>query len=192
MRVIGLTGSIASGKSTTAAMFALRGVPVHDSDRTVHRLYAGPAAASIEAAFPGSVVKGRVDRARLAEQVIGDRAALRRLEAIVHPLVRASEAEFLMRERTKGTRLVLIDVPLLFETGGEKRADVVVVTSVAPDVQRSRVLQRPGMTEAKLEALLSGQMPDVEKRKRAHFVIDSGRGFEAAKREVDAILRALA
>lgn len=192
MRVIGLTGSIASGKSTTAAMFARRGVPVHDADKAVHRLYEGPAVVSIEAAFPGTTAEGRVDRARLAEKVVGDPAALARLEAIVHPLVRASEQEFLARERAKGTELVLIDVPLLFETAGEERADVIVVTTVDADVQRARMLARPGMTEAKLAGLLSRQAPDAEKQRRAHFVIDSGRGFAAAEREVDAILRALA
>lgn len=191
MRVIGLTGSIASGKSTVAAMFARRGIPVHDADATVHRLYEGPAVASIEAAFPGTMVEGRVERVRLAEKVIGNPIALARLEAIVHPLVRESEQAFLAQERARGSRLVVIDVPLLFESGGEKRADVIVVTTVAAEVQRARVLARPGMTEAKLQALLARQTPDAEKRRRAHFCIDSGGGFAAAEREVNAILTAL-
>ena len=192
MRIIGLTGSIASGKSTTAAMFARRGVPVHDADAAVHRLYQGAAVQPVEAAFPGVTVSGAVDRARLAERVVGDPAALKRLEAIVHPLVRESENAFVVRERAKGTRLVLIDVPLLFETGEVERADVIVVTTVAPEIQRARVMARPGMTEAKLVAMLQRQMPDDEKRRRAHFSVDSGQGMAAAEREVEAILRALA
>ena len=192
MRVIGLTGSIASGKSTTAAMFARRGVPGHDADAAVHRLYRGAAVQPVEAAFPGVTVNGAVDRARLAERVVGDPAAMKRLEAIVHPLVRESENAFLAREQAKGIRLALIDVPLLFETGEADRADVIVVTTVAPEIQRERVLARPGMTEAKLLAILKRQMPDDEKRRRAHFVVDSGQGHAAAEREVDAILRALA
>jgi dephospho-CoA kinase len=192
VRVIGLTGSIASGKSTTAAMFARRGVPVHDADAAVHRLYQGAAVAPVEAAFPGVTVDGAVDRARLAERVVGDPAALQRLEAIVHPLVRESENAFIAREEAKGSHLALIDVPLLFETGEAARADVIVVTAVAPEIQRQSVLARPGMTEAKLAAILKRQMPDDEKRRHAHFVVDSGRGLAAAEREVDAILRALA
>ena len=192
MRVIGLTGSIASGKSTTAAMFARRGVPVHDADAAVHSLYRGAAVQPVEAAFPGVTVDGAVDRARLAERVVGDPEALQRLEAIVHPLVRKSENEFLAREKAKGSRLALIDVPLLFETGEADRADVIVVTSAAPDIQRKRVLARPGMTDAKLAAILKRQMSDDEKRRRAHFVVDSGQGFAVAEGQVDAILRALA
>lgn len=191
MRVIGLTGSIASGKSTTAKMFALRGVPVHDADAAVHRLYRGAAVAPVEAAFPGVTVGGAIDRTRLAERVVGDPAALARLEAIVHPLVRDGEDAFLTREEARGTRLVVIDVPLLLEAGQADRTDVIVVTTVTPDIQRARVLARPGMTEAKLEALLARQMPDAEKRKRAHFLVDSGHGLEAAERQVDAILKAL-
>ena len=190
MRVIGLSGSIASGKSTTAKMFARRGVPVHDADAAVHRLYRG-AVEPVEAAFPGVTVDGAIDRARLSERVVGDPAALARLEAIVHPLVRESEDAFLAREKARGTRLVVVDVPLLFETSQADRAGVLVVTTVAPEIQRARVLARPGMTAAKLEALLARQMPDAEKRKRAHFLVDSGHGLEAAERQVDAILRAL-
>jgi dephospho-CoA kinase len=192
VRVVGLTGSIASGKSTTAKMFARRGVPVHDADAAVHRLYRGEAVAPVEAAFPGVTVDGAIDRARLGERVVGDPAALAKLEAIVHPLVRESENAFLAREEARGTRLVVIDVPLLFETGETDRAHVLVVTTVAPEIQRARVLARPGMTEVKLEALLARQMPDGERRRRAHVLVDSGHGLAAAERQVDAILKALA
>ncbi len=192
MRVIGLTGSIGMGKSTTAAMFRARGVPVHDADAAVHRLYAGDAAAEIEAAFPGVVTAGKVDRALLSERVTGDAAALARLEAIVHPMVRASEARFLERAKARGEKLALLDIPLLLETGRAAAVDVVVVVTASPEVQRARVLGRPGMNAAKLDALLARQAPDAEKRKRAHFIVDSGRGFEAAERQVGAILAALA
>jgi dephospho-CoA kinase len=190
--VIGLTGSMGMGKSTTAAMFRARGVAVHDSDAAVHRLYAGEAVEPIAAAFPGVVVDGRVDRARLSERVLGDRTALARLEAIVHPLVRKSEAAFLGKARTDGRRRVLLDIPLLFETGRENDVDVVVVVTADPETQRARVAARPGMTEEKIDALLARQMPDAEKRRRAHFLVDSGRGFAAAERQVAAILAALA
>ncbi len=192
MRVIGLTGSIGMGKTTTAAMFAARGVPVHDADAAVHRLYRGEAVAPLEAAFPGVTVDGTVDRARLAERVVGDTGALARLEAIVHPLVRESQAAFLRDRRAEGHRLVVVDVPLLFEAGGAGRVDIIVVVTADADIQRARALQRAGMTEAKLAALLARQAPDAEKRRRAHFLVDSGHGFEAAARQVDAILRALA
>ena len=191
VRVIGLTGSIGMGKSTTAAMFARRGVPVHSSDAAVHRLYSGEAVAAIEAAFPGVTAAGAVDRARLAERVVGDPEELARLEAIVHPLVRQSEEAFLAKARANGHRLALIDVPLLFETDAAGRFDAIVVVTADPEVQRARVLARPGMTEAKLASLLARQVPDQEKRRRAHFLVDTGRGLAAAEREVDAILRAL-
>lgn len=180
------------GKSATARMFARRGVPVHDSDAAVHRLYEGPAVAAIEAAFPGVTVGGAVDRARLAERVVGDPAALARLEAIVHPLVRESEEAFLARQQAAGRHLALVDVPLLFETDAAQRVDIIIVVTADPDIQRARVLARPGMTEAKLASLLARQVPDQEKRRRAHFLVDTGRGFAAAEREVEAILRALA
>jgi dephospho-CoA kinase len=192
MRVIGLTGSIGMGKSTTAAMFARCGIPVHSSDEAVHRLYAEEAAAPIEAAFPGVTVGGGIDRAQLAERVVGDPAALARLEAIVHPLVRRSEEEFLVKAQADGRRLVLIDVPLLFETDAAGRFDVIVVVTADAEIQRARVLARPGMTETKFASLLARQIPDEEKRRRAHFLVDSGRGLAPAEREVDAILRALA
>jgi len=192
VRIIGLTGSIGMGKSTTGKLFASRGVPVHDADATVHRLYRSAAAELIEAAFPGVAAGGVVDRQLLAERVIGHPHALLRLEAIVHPLVRASEDGFLAKAREEGRRLALVDVPLLFETDTIGRFDVVIVVTAAPEVQRARVLARPKMTEAKFRALLDRQAPDPEKRRRAHFIVDTGRGLAAAEREVDAILRALA
>ena len=192
MRVVGLTGSIGMGKTTTAAMFAARGVPVHDADAAVHALYGGAALAPIEAAFPGITAAGRVDRARLAKRVVGDADALARLESIVHPLVRESQDMFLHAKRAAGARLVVVDVPLLFEAGGLDRVDVVVVVTADRETQRARVLARPGMTEEKFQALLARQVPDEEKRRRAHFLVESGRGFEAAERDVGAVLRALA
>jgi dephospho-CoA kinase len=192
VRVIGLTGSIGMGKSATAALFSRRGVPVHDSDAVVHRLYAGEAAPLIEAAFPGVTVGGKVDRARLAERIVGDHPALAQLEAIVHPLVRLSEERFRSTARAEGRRLALVDVPLLFETGADNRFDVLVVVTADPEIQRGRVLARPGMTEKKFASLLGRQMPDAEKRRRAHFLVDTGHGSPAAEREVDCILRALA
>lgn len=191
MRIIGLTGSIGMGKTTTAALFGARGIPVHDADAAVHRLYRGEAAAELEAAFPGATTDGKVDRDRLAERIIAEPAALARLEAIVHPLVRAKEDEFLQRARAAGTRLVLLDIPLLFETDRAERADVLVVVTADPRIQRQRVLARQGMTEEKFKSLMARQIADSDKRRRAHFLIDSGRGLDAAKRQVDAILRAL-
>lgn len=180
------------GKSTTAAMFKARGVPVHDADAAVHRLYRGRAVAAIEAAFPGVTEGGAVDRARLSGRVLGDPEALGRLEAIVQPLVRDREAEFLARNRAGGRALVLIDVPLLFESGGADRVDAILVVTADAAIQRGRVLARPGMTEGKLAAILARQLPDPDKRRRAHFLVDTGRGLAAAERQVDAILRALA
>src|SRR5688572_763673 len=193
MRVVGLTGSIGMGKSTTAAMFRARGVPVHDADRAVHRLYTGEAAAAIEALFPG-VSDGRdgIDRARLAARVVDSPSALEKLEAVIHPLVRKSEAAFLEKARREARRLVLLDIPLLFETGRAESLDVVVVVTAGPEVQRARVLARPGMSTEKFKRLLARQLPDREKRRRAHYLVDSGSGFDAAERQVDAILAALA
>jgi dephospho-CoA kinase len=192
MRVIGLTGSIGMGKSTTAAMFKARGVPVHDADLAVHRLYEGEAVAPLEALFPGIAAAGKIDRVRLSERIVGDAQALARLETVVHPLVRESEAAFLTRSRAEGHRLVVVDVPLLFETGGERRVDVIIVVTADEEVQRRRVLARPGMDDAKLRSLLGRQMPDREKRRRAHFLVDTGAGHAAAVRQVDSALRALA
>lgn len=193
--VLGLTGSIGMGKSVTAQMFRDEGVPVHDSDAAVHALYRGEAVPLIEAAFPGSTKDGVVDREALGRQVIGDdaarSAAMKRLEAIVHPLVRQAETQFLQQAAASGAELVLLDIPLLFETGGETRCDAVVVVSASPEIQRQRVLSRPGMTEKKFAQILARQMPDAEKRARAHFLVDSSHGLAAARCQVSDILRAL-
>jgi dephospho-CoA kinase len=190
--VLGLTGSIGMGKSTTARFFAEAGVPVHDADAVVHRLYEGEAVPAIEAAFPGTTAVGRVDRARLSERVVGDDAAMRRLEGIVHPLVRAAEESFLAAAEARGAPVAVLDIPLLFETGGDARVDAVVVVSAPADVQRARALERPGMTEQKFTAIAAKQMPDAEKRRRADFVVDSSRGFDSARAQVRAILDAVA
>jgi dephospho-CoA kinase len=192
MIVLGLTGSIGMGKSTTARMFAEAGVPVHDSDETVHRLYAGKAAPLVEAAFPGVAADGAVDRQRLARRVLGDAAALKRLEAIIHPLVRADADAFVSRHRAAGAPLVVLDIPLLFETGGRGRVDRVVVVTAPAEVQRARVLARPGMTEAKLDSILARQVPDAEKRRLADFIVDTGKGFDAARADVRRIVAAFA
>jgi dephospho-CoA kinase len=189
MVVIGLTGSLGMGKTTTARFFAEAGVPVYGADETVHRLYAGEAAALIEAAFPGTATEHGVDRARLAQAVLGDSAALARLEAIVHPLVRREELRFLEAARKTGARVVVLDIPLLFETGGDRRVDAVVVVSAPAEMQRARVLARPGMTEEKFRALIAKQMPDEEKRRRADFVVDTSQGHDYAAAQVHAILR---
>lgn len=178
MKVIGLTGSIGMGKSTAAAMFRRLGVPVHDSDAAVHRLLGrgGAAVRLVEEAFPGVVQNGAVDRAELGRRVFGNPAALRRLEAILHPLVRKAAARFVARARAQRRDLVVLDVPLLFETQGDRRCDVTVVVSAPAFVQRARVLARPGMTEARLAQVLAQQMPDAEKRARADFVVETGLG----------------
>ncbi|MFG1393575.1 dephospho-CoA kinase [Xanthobacter agilis] len=191
MWIVGLTGSIGMGKSATASMFRGFGVPVHDADAAVHRLYRGAAVAPVGAAFRGVVRGDVIDRPALAAQVLGDPDAMARLEAVVHPLVWAEEKAFLDRARGMGTRLCVLDIPLLFETGAARRAHAVVVVSAPPEIQRQRVLDRPGMTEEKLEAILAKQMPDMEKRRRAHFIIETGRGFEAARHQVAGLLRAL-
>jgi dephospho-CoA kinase len=192
MFVIGLTGSIGMGKSTTARFFAEAGVPVHDADAIVHRLYEGEAAPAIEAAFPGTTAGGKVDRLKLAERVLGDKAALRQLESIVHPLVREAEARFLAEAERKGAPVAVLDIPLLFETGGQERVDAVVTVSAPAAVQRERLLQRAGMTEEKLEALIVNQLADAEKRRHADFVVDSSQGFEVARAQVEEILRQVA
>lgn len=191
MLVLGLTGSIGMGKTTVAGMFAETGVPVFDSDAAVHRLYAGPAASALDAAFPGVVRDGAVDRALLAGRVLGDAEAMKRLEAIVHPLVKASRDAFLAEARRAGAEVVVIDVPLLFETGGEDGMDAVAVVSAPESVQKARVLARPGMTEAKFSAILARQMPDAEKRRRATFVIETGRGLEDTRDAVRRVLSSL-
>lgn len=184
MIVLGLTGSIGMGKSTTARLFAEAGVPVHDSDEAVHRLYAGEAAQLVEAIFPGTVVDGVVDRTQLARRVLGDPAAIRKLEGLIHPLVRADAEAFLARQREAGAPLALLDIPLLFETGGRNRVDKVVVVTAPADIQRERVLARPGMTEEKFSAILAKQVPDAEKQKLADFIIDTGSGIEPARAAV--------
>jgi dephospho-CoA kinase len=191
MFVIGLTGSIAMGKTTTAKLFAEEGVPVHDADATVHRLYAAEAAPLIEAAFPGTAKDGKVDRAALAERVVGDAAALKRLEAIVHPLVWDAEIRFLEQAERAGAKIVVLDIPLLFETGGDRRVDATVVVSAPAEVQRARLLER-GLSLERMEALLARQMPDEEKRRRADFVVDSAHGIEHARGQVRHILDAVA
>lgn len=191
MILIGLTGSIGMGKSTTAGMFAAFGVPVHDADAAVHALYRGAAAPLIEASFPGTVRDGVVDRPALSKIVLADPAALKRLEAIVHPLVRQAEADFLARARAAGRRMVVLDIPLLFETGRDRAVDVVVVASCDAAIQRERVLARPGMTVERFEAILSKQVSDETKRAGAHFVVDTGDGLEPARRRVADLVRAL-
>ncbi|MER2536696.1 MAG: dephospho-CoA kinase [Rhizobiaceae bacterium] len=191
MIVLGLTGSIGMGKSTTAKLFEEAGVPVHDSDAAVHRLYAGAAVPLVEAAFPGTTADGKVDRERLSRRVLGDKAALARLESIVHPLAKADSDAFLARHRAAGAPLVVLDVPLLFETGGRGRVDRIVVVTASPQIQRERVLERPGMTADKLEAILSRQIPDADKRRQADFVIDTGLGLDHARREVAKLIAAL-
>jgi dephospho-CoA kinase len=192
MFVLGLTGSIGMGKSTTARFFAEAGVPVHDADAAVHRLYEGAAVPAIEAAFPGTTENGKVDRDKLGRRVLGDAAALARLEAIVHPLVRAAEATFLADAKAAGAKVAVLDIPLLFETGGDARVDAVVVVSAPAAVQRARAFERPGMTNDKLQAILAKQMPDDEKRGRADFVVDTSKGFDSARAQVHGILRTVA
>jgi len=191
MFVIGLTGSIGMGKTTTAQLFAQAGVPVHDADATVHRLYESEAVALIEAAFPGATNASKVDRAALGKRIVGDAEALRRLEAIVHPLVRKAEERFLENAEKSGVKTAVLDIPLLFETSGDKRVDAVVVVSAPADVQRARVFER-GISPAQFEALLARQMPDAEKRRRADFVVDTSRGIESARSQVQEILSAIA
>ena len=192
MLLIGLTGSIGMGKSTVGRFFAEAGVPIHDADAAVHALYEAEAVDAIAAAFPGSVADGKVDRVALGAQVFGNQAALRRLEAIVHPLVRASETKFLAAAAARGARVVLLDIPLLFETGGETRVDVVVVVTAGAAAQRARVLERPDMNPAKLDAILAKQMPDAEKCRRAHFVVDTAGTLDSTRAQVHGILRAVA
>jgi dephospho-CoA kinase len=187
---LGLTGSIGMGKSATAAMFRAAGVPVHDADAVVHALYRGRAAALIEAAFPGTAAGGGVDRARLSQVLFEDESRLRTLERIVHPLVREERDKFLAAHAQ--APVLVLDIPLLFETGGEGDTDAVAVVTAPEPVQRERVLGRPGMTEEKFRAILTKQMPDSEKRRRAHFLIETGFGFDHAERRVRAVLRAIA
>lgn len=189
MFVLGLTGSIGMGKSATAKMFADEGVPVHDADAVVHRLYEGEAVPLIESAFPGTTTGGKVDREKLGKRVLGDADAIRRLEKIVHPLVAAARDKFLAEAEKSGAPVALLDIPLLYETKGEGRCDAVVVVSAPAGVQRERTLARPGMTEQKLETILAKQVPDAEKRRRANFVVDTSQGFDHARTQVRDILK---
>lgn len=184
MIVLGLTGSIGMGKSTAAKMFAEAGVPIYSADEAVHRLYSGRAVPLIEAAFPGTVVDGKVDRQKLSACVVGKPEELKKLEAIVHPLVREEENAFLREAEASGAPIALLDIPLLFETGTEGRVDRVVVVSAPADVQRARVLAREGMSEEKLDAILARQMPDEEKRRRADFVIDTSGSFDELRQQI--------
>jgi dephospho-CoA kinase len=189
MIVLGLTGSIGMGKSTTAKLFAEAGVPVYDADATVHMIYEGEAAPTIEAAFPGTTAGGKVDRAKLSAQVVHDPAAMRRLEHLVHPMLRAYHQKFLSDAEQSGAPVAVVDVPLLYETGGEKRVDAVVVVTTTPEIQRERILARDGMTEEKLDAILARQLPDAEKRKRADFVVDTSHGLDPVRARIRDILQ---
>jgi len=188
MFVLGLTGSIGMGKSTTAQLFAEMGVPVYDADATVHRLYEREAVAAIEQAFPGTTGANGVDREKLSVHVVGNAPAMQRLEAVVHPMLRAHEKEFLTNAEQAAAPVAVLDIPLLFETKGETRVDAVLVVSAPEDVQRARILSRPNMTAAKLEAILARQMSDPDKRARADFVVDTSKGLDAAREQIRHVL----
>ncbi|MCK1518654.1 dephospho-CoA kinase [Bradyrhizobium sp. 190] len=188
MRILGLTGSIGMGKSTTAKLFTEAGVPVYDADAAVHKIYEGEAAPAIEAAFPGTTVDGKVDRAKLSAKVVHDQAAIKQLEQIVHPMLGASRQKFLDEAERSGAPVVVMDIPLLFETGGEKRVDAVVVVSTDPATQRERILARGTMTSEALDGILARQMPDAEKRKRADFVVDTSHGLDPVRTAIRDIL----
>jgi dephospho-CoA kinase len=192
MLILGLTGSAAMGKSTVSAMFAERGVAVFDADRTVHALYEADAVPVVEAAFPGTTAGGKVDRDRLRDRVLGDESAMRKLEALVHPLVKREEERFLSGAKAEGRRIVLLDIPLLFETKAEGEVQAVIVVSAPEAVQRERMLRRPGMTPERLDAMLARQVPDAEKRYRAHFVINTGGALDETRTQVDDVLHAVA
>jgi len=193
MIVIGLTGSIGMGKTETARMFAAEGIPVSESDAIVHRLYdqGGAAVMPVAAVFPDVVIDGRVDRAKLARHLAVDPADFARLEEIVHPLVRAEQEKFIDDARRRKARLAVLDIPLLFETGRDHDVDKIVVVSAPADIQRRRVLARPGMTQEKFAAILARQLPDPEKRMRADFIVDSDRGLDYARAQVRHIIDAL-
>jgi dephospho-CoA kinase len=188
MRILGLTGSIGMGKSTTAKLFMEAGVPVYDADAAVHKIYEGEAAPAIEAAFPGTTVGGKVDRAKLSAKVVHDQAAIKQLEQIVHPMLGASRKKFLDDAEASGAPVVVMDIPLLFETGGEKRVDAVVVVSTDPATQRERILARGTMTSEALDGILARQLPDAEKRKRADFVVDTSHGLDPVRTAIRDIL----
>ena len=188
MIILGLTGSIGMGKSTTAKLFEEAGVPVYDADASVHRLYEGEAAPAIEAAFPGTTVDGKVDRNRLSAKVVHDAAAMKQLEQIVHPMLGASRQKFFADAEKSGAPVAVVDVPLLYETGGEKRVDAVVVVTTTPEIQRERVLARDNMSGERLDAILARQLPDAEKRKRADFVVDTSHGLDPVRARIRDIL----
>jgi len=188
MLILGLTGSMGMGKSTTAKLFVEAGVPVYDADAAVHKIYEGEAAPAIEAAFPGTTVDGKVDRVKLSSRVLHNPAAIKQLEQIVHPMLGASRQKFLDEAERSGAPVAVVDVPLLFETGGEKRVDAVVVVTTTPEVQRERILARDNMTSEKLDAILARQMPDAEKRKRADFVVDTSDGLDPVRARIQDIL----
>ena len=188
MIILGLTGSIGMGKSTTAKLFEEAGVPVYDADAAVHKIYEGEAAPAIEAAFPATTADGKVDRNKLSAKVVHDPAAMKRLEQIVHPMLGASRQQFLHDAERSGAPVAVVDIPLLFETGGEKRVDAVVVVTTTPEIQRQRILERDNMTGEKLDALLARQLPDAEKRKRADFVVDTSHGLDPVRARIRDIL----
>jgi dephospho-CoA kinase len=188
MLIFGLTGSIGMGKSTTAKLFAEAGVPVYDADANVHRLYEGEAVPFIEAAFPGTTADGKVDRNKLSAKVVHDPAAMKQLEQIVHPMLHAHRQKFLHDAEQSGAAVAVVDVPLLFETGGEKRVDAVVVVTTTPEIQRERILARDNMTAEKLDAILARQLPDAEKRRRADFVVDTSHGLDPVRARIRDIL----
>jgi dephospho-CoA kinase len=189
MIILGLTGSIGMGKSTTAKLFAEAGVPVYDADATVHQLYEGEAAPAIEAAFPGTTVGGKVDRQKLSARVVHDPAAMKQLEQIVHPMLGASRQKFFEEAERAGAPVTVVDVPLLYETGGEKRVDAVVVVTTSPENQRARIMARGTMTSEALDSILARQLPDAEKRKRADFVVDTSHGLDPVRAQIRDILQ---
>ncbi|SMC89258.1 dephospho-CoA kinase [Rhizobium sp. RU36D] len=191
MIVVGLTGSIGMGKSTTASFFVERGIPVNDADKVVHELYNSEAVPAMSARFPEAIRDGVVNRDLLSQTLAKNPAKFKELEAIIHPLVRARERRFLEDQKDAGADIVVLDIPLLFETGGEDRVDVIVVASCAPEIQRARVLDRPGMTPEKFQMILSRQVPDSVKRERAHYIVDTGLGYDEARRQVDEIIAAI-
>ena len=188
MIVLGLTGSIGMGKSTSAQMFVDEGIPVYSADEAVHSLYTGAAVPLIEAAFPGTTKNGKVDRTKLSTAVMGKPKALEKLEAIIHPLVRAEENRFRDDAQSRDAKLIVLDIPLLFETGADRRVDKILVVTAPEDVQRKRVLERPGMTPEKFDAILARQTPDAEKRARADFIIDTRHDFDVTRAEVRKII----
>lgn len=191
MIILGLTGSIGMGKSTTLQMFANEGIPTYSADDAVHELYRGKAVPLVEAIFSGVTADGVVDRAKLSAVVIGKPEALKKLEAIIHPLVRQAELDFVGKAKASGARLIVLDIPLLFETDGKQRVDATLVVSALPEIQHARVLARPGMTAQKLDAILARQMPDADKRKLADYVIDTGENFESVRHQVKTLIATL-